>query len=160
MLILLDEVITFAQQDNHHCKQGSELAKPAHLYKLLVILEPNTVGCPHAVVVHDEHTLVASTAVMCPKRLHKVTLLAVGLLRLRQSFHCLLVCLKVFLHNLGVPQQLSNVPRVPHGYILVQRQTRIYLTLLAILRLFTLLASFLYFSFLALLKLSLRNAGM
>ena len=103
MIILPYEVIVLAQQDDHDSKQGGKLAKATHLDELLVILESNAVGSPHAVVVHDKHALVASTAMMGPQRLHKVALLAVGLLRLRKSLHCLLICLKVFLYNLGVP---------------------------------------------------------
>lgn len=63
------------------------MAEEAELDKLLVIMEADTVVGPHAVVIHQEDTLVANGAVMGPQRLEELALLAVDAFRLGEDLH-------------------------------------------------------------------------
>lgn len=62
------------------------LAKQVKLQKGLVVFETDAVVGPHTVVVHQQHTSIANTAVVRPQRLQRITLLADALRTAPQYF--------------------------------------------------------------------------
>ena len=79
-------VLNRCKPNAYDCIPARYLAKQVKLKKGLVVLETNTVVSPHAVVVHQQHTSIANTAVVSPQRLESITLLADALRATSQYF--------------------------------------------------------------------------
>lgn len=58
-----------------------------HVHEVLVVIEPNAVGNPRAMMIHLQHTSTALTAMMCSLRLEFLAMVAKTLVASLQRAH-------------------------------------------------------------------------
>ena len=105
--------LTLDAGDSEDCVPARQVAIEAQLDEVLVVVQTDAVVRPHAVMVHQQHTLVAHAAVMRPQGFQVMALLAEKAFVFGKLRDNTLKSFQILHSNNTIPANFGDIGRVP-----------------------------------------------